>query len=52
MFNPTVQCAHEYSASVDITRPLSQCIVSGQSFDYFQMRTEQLSRKSAIRLYR
>ena len=53
VFNPTVQCAHEYSASVDITTgPLSQCIVSGQSFDYFQMRTEQLSRKSAIRLSR
>ena len=52
VFNPTVQCAHEYSASVDINGPLSQCIVSGQSFDYFQMRTEQLSRKSAIRLSR
>ena len=52
VFNPTVQCAREYSASVDITGPLSQCIVLGQSFDYFQMRTEQLSRKSAIHLSR
>ena len=52
VFNPTVQCVHEHSASVDITGPLSQCIVSGQSFDYFQMRTEQLYRKSAIRLSR
>ena len=52
MFNPAVQCAHEYSASVGITGPLSQCIVLSQSFDYFQMRTEQLLRKSAIRLSR
>ena len=55
MFNPMVQCGHEYPAPVDIshiTGPLSQCIVSGQSFDYFQMRTEQLSGKSAIHLSR
>ena len=31
VFNLTVQCAHEYSASVDITGPLSQYIVSGPS---------------------
>ena len=51
VFNPTVQCTHEYSATVDITGPLSQCIVLGQSFDYFQMRTEPLSRKFVIRLF-
>ena len=48
VFNPMVQCAYEYSASVDITRPLSQCIVSGQSCDYFQMKSAIcLSRQSS-----
>jgi len=48
IFNPSVQCNQEYSASLDITGPLSRCIGSSQVFDYFDLRMEQLSRKSAI----
>ena len=33
VFNPAVQCILEYSASMDITEPLSNYIVSGQSID-------------------
>ena len=52
VFNPAVQCILEYSASMDITEPLSNYIVSGQSIDYFLMKSTQLSRKSSIRLSR
>ena len=52
MFNPVVQCILEYSASMDITEPLSNYIVSGQSIDYFLMKSAQLYRKSSIRLSR
>ena len=48
IFNPSLQCNQEYSASLDITGPLSCCIGSSQVFDYLDLRMEQLSRKSAI----
>ena len=49
MFNPTVQCVLEYSASVDITGPLSNFIVSGHSIDYFTIRSAQIYKNSSIR---
>ena len=52
VFNPTVQCVLEYSASVDITGQLSNYIVSGQSIDYFTIRSAQISRKSSIRSFK
>ena len=52
ILNPTTLSAHaqEYSASLTITEPLSHHIGSGQCVDYFQVKSEQLSRKSEIRL--
>ena len=41
VFNPVVQCILEYSASMDITEPLSNYIVSGQSIDYFLIKSTQ-----------
>ena len=41
--------AQEYSASLTITEPLSHRIGSGQCVDHFQLKSEQLSRKSEIR---
>ena len=52
IFVPTVQCELEYTASLDITRPLSSCIGSRQPFDYFEMKSAQYSKKSATRLSR
>ena len=50
IFNPSVQCNQEYSASLDISGLLSCHIGSSQVFDYFDLRMEQLSRKSAVHL--
>ena len=50
ILNPTTLSAQEYSASRTITEPLSHHIGSGQCVDYFQVKSEQLSRKSEIRL--
>ena len=40
----------QYSVSLTITEPLSHFIGSGQCVDYFQVKSEQFSRKSEIRL--
>ena len=50
ILTPTMLFAQEYSASLTITEPLSHHIGSGQCVDYFQVKSEQLSRKSEIRL--
>ena len=50
ILNPTMLSAQEYSASLAITEPLSHHIGSGQCVDYFQVKSEQLSRKSEIHL--
>ena len=50
ILNPTTLSSQEYSASLTITEPLSHHIASGQCVDYFQVKSEQLSRKSEIRL--
>ena len=50
ILNPTTFSAQEYSASLTITEPLSHHIGSGQCVDYFQVKSEQLSRKFEIRL--
>ena len=52
ILNPTALSDQEYSASLTITNtePLSHHIGSGQCVDYFQVKSEQLSRKSKIRL--
>ena len=52
IFEPTVQCKLEYTASLDITGPLSSCIGSGEPFHYFDIRSSQYSKKSAIHLSR
>ena len=50
ILNPTTLSAQEYSAPLTITKPLSHHIGSGQCVGYFQVKSEQLSRKSEIRL--
>ena len=50
ILNPTTLSAKEYSASPTITKPLSHHIGSGQCVGYFQVKSEQLSRKSEISL--
>ena len=50
ILNPTTLSAQEYSAPLTITEPLSHHIGSGQCVDYFQVKSEQLYRKSEIRL--
>ena len=52
IFVPTVQCELEYTASLDITGPLSSCIGLGKPFDYFDVRSAQYSKKSAVHLSR
>ena len=52
IFEPTVQCKLEYTASLDITGPLSSCIGSGEPFHYFDIRSSQYSKKSTIHLSR
>ena len=52
IFVPTVQCELEYTASLDITRPLSSCIGSGEALNYFDIRSSQYSQKSATYLSR
>ena len=52
IFVLTVQCELEYTASLDITRPLSSCIGSGKPFNYFDIRSSQYSKKYAIHLSR
>ena len=37
IFEPTVQCKLEYTASLDITGPLSSCIGSGEPFHCFDI---------------
>ena len=48
IFNPSEQCDHEYSASVQITEPLAQCIGYHQNVNYFGVKMEQIIRKSGI----
>ena len=52
IFEPTVQCKLEYTASLDITGPLSSCIGSGEPFHYFDIRPSQYFKKSSIHLSR
>ena len=49
ILNPTILSAQKYSTSLTITDSLSHRIGSGQCVDHFQMKSEQLSRKSEIR---
>ena len=48
IFNPSEQCDCEYSASVQITEPLTQCIGYHQNVSYFGVKMEQIIRKSGI----
>ena len=48
IFNPSEQCDREYSASVQITEPLTQCIGYHQNVSYFEVKMEQIIRKSGI----
>ena len=48
ILNPITLSAQEYSASLTIIEALSHHIGSGQCVDYFQVKSEQLSRKSEI----
>ena len=50
IFNTTTLSAQEYSASLNMTETLSHHIGSGYCVDYFQLKSEQLSRKCEIRL--
>jgi len=49
IFNPSEQCDREYSASVSISLPLTQCIGQDQSGTYFDVKMVQIKRKSDIR---
>ena len=51
ILNPTTLSAQEYSASLTITEPLSHHIGSGQSVDYFQVKSEQFSHLSKQSMY-
>jgi len=48
IFNPSEQCDREYSVSVNISLPLTQCIRHHQSGTYFDVKMNQIERKSDI----
>ena len=48
----TVRCELGYTSSLDITGLLSFCIGSEKPFNYFNIRSSQYSKKSAIHLSR
>ena len=48
IFDPSEQCDCEYSASVNISQPLIQCIEHHQNGIYFRAKVDQVARKAEI----